>query len=449
MQEQAVIQNQETELFKNYELRGWELNPRIYKILAASLIVNIFIVVGLAKANFLTAKSCDTAIMSSVCSVLDALYVGSDILSADSEFVSKDYENTEISENDEIIMVDMTGEYPPLEYPAGYFALANQNDFMAMPSDPNMLLPQPFDTTGMPNNPTAAPQTDLLNTNPNLPPQNDNVIQGEMPSSPLGTTTPSFPKIKTPRIPKSSKTKPLKNDSPKTLPNTNGETTAENKSNENQKPVESDSVKEIEINKKPFEDLGDSVNEKLAKNEIDLNKPFTVVLDGALTADGKFDPKKTRFVKTSGDEKMVDVAKSALEAIGNSGFLGYLKNSGVEKVNFTLVQDDKQIYAIIVSDQKTPEKASTTASGLNTMLSALVIADKSGLKKLDDNSRILLNNSKVTSDGKNFVLNFTLPKADAQNLINQTLKERAEKKASQPNTKTEIGNNNTNAQVAK
>ena len=444
MQEQAVIQTQESELFKNYELKGWEPSPRLYKILAASFILNMFLVVGLAKANFLTAKSCDTVIMSSVCSVLDTLYVGSEILSSDTEFVSKDYDKTELSD-DEIIMVDLTGESPPLTYPEGYFALANpEQQFMALPNDPNMMLPQSPDFSAIPNSPTTP---DLLNTNPTLPPQNNNVIQGQLPSSPLGdsTTTLNVPKSK--KLPK-SKTNPLKNESPKELPNLNSNTTAE-KTDENKKPVESETVKEVEINKKPFEDLGDAVNEKLAKNEVDLNQPFLVVMDGTITPDGKLDRKKSRFIRSDGDQKMVDVAKQAIEAVGDSGFLGYLKNQGVDRVNFQMGQDDKQFMVIIVSDQKNPNKANTTASGFNTLLQGLTLADQTGISKLDERSKFLISNAKVTSNGNNFVFNFVIPKPDGHKLIQDSLRERAEKKAAQPSTKTEAGNSNTNAQLSK
>ena len=193
----------------------------------------------------------------------------------------------------------------------------------------------------------------------------------------------------------------------------------------------------VEINRKPFEDLGDALNDKIEKKEIDLSKPFSVVLDGTITNDGKLDAKKSKFIKFDGDEQMVNVAKDAIEAVGNSGFLGYLKNNGIDRVNFTMVQDDKQIYVLIVSDQKTPEKAATTASGFNTLISGIKILDQNGLKKLDDNSKTLVENSKVSSDGKNFVLNFTIPKQNAQDLINKSLKERAEKKNNPSNSSGE------------
>ena len=130
---------------------------------------------------------------------------------------------------------------------------------------------------------------------------------------------------------------------------------------------------------------------------------------------------------------MIIVAKDTIEAFGDSGFLAYLKNYGIDKINLTLKQDDTQIQALIVSDQKNENKAKTVASGFNTLLAALIMVDRNNIQKLDDSSRLLVNNAKVTTDGNNFVLTVAIPKAEAQEMINKSLKDRAEKKAGQLN----------------
>ena len=444
----------ETDLFKNYEIKNWELSPRLYKIFAASAIFNVMALLIFAQSDLLTRKGCESPMVSKVCQVLDTVYVGSLLLGTDTEFASKDYEKNEL-EDAEITFIDVTGQTlpsPPLTYPEGYFAIANPEEYAMRQQQMQMMNGDPSGFTmppvgSIPTNP-ATPNNDLMNVTPTLPQQNNNPVVGNIPNSPLGpgpiARSKRYQGRKFPRV-KPIKTPNLANESPNNLPDL-GEETAKNEKEEpkkeEQKPLESDPVKEIEINKKPFEDLGDALNEKLDKKEVDLSQPFKVVLDGSLTADGKLDPKKSRFVESKGDEGMVNIAKTAIEAIGNSGFLGYLKNSGVDKVKITLVQDDKQIYAIVTSDQKSVADARSTASGFNTILSGLKIADESGLRKLDDNSKTLVNNSKVTSDGKNFVLNFAIPKQDAQILINKSLKDRAEKKASQPEGgKSEIDRN--------
>jgi len=442
------MQEQEKAIFQNYEIRNWNYSPRLYKILGAAAIFNLMTILVLAQTDVLTARGCDSPFVGRVCQVIDTIYVGSTLVGTDSEFVSNELEDADIT------YIDVSSASPPLTYPEGYFAIANPyDDFTAMQNPMNdfsMTNPIP----GFSGNPTInANPSDLMAVPQVTPTPNNKAIQGPIPTSPfsMGDNPVPMPNatITTRKFPR---TKPLRNISPDKLPNLDGEKIAGIKEEKVEKPkeeIKSDPVAEVEINKKPFEDLGDFVNESLAKNEIDLNKPFLVVMDGVITADGKLDRKKSKFVKAEGDEKMKEVARQAIEAVGNSGFLAYLKNSGVDRVTFTLVQDDKQINAIIVSDQKTPEKAGTTASGFNTLLSGLKLLDQNGLKKLDDNSRTLIENSKITSEGKNFVLNFALPKPVAQGIITKTLKERAEKRAvQQPKSSAETNSNSQNA-VAK
>lgn len=440
------MQEQEKDLFKGYEIKSWNFTPRIYKIIAVSAVFNLLTLLVFAQSNLLTRKGCDSPFVSSICQVLDTVYVGSALLGTDSEFVSKDYENNELADA-EITFIDVTGDTPPLRYPEGYFALANPEEFAAMQNS-DFMMQNPID--GIPTTPIMPNGTDLMNTPQIVPPTNNNPIAGNIPDSPFGIAgdnpTVTMPQPKRVRIPKPPK---MKNSSPNELPKLGADAATENSDKKPEgdkaatgktpKAVESETVSEIEINKKPFEDLGDGINDLLAKKQIDLSKNFTVVLDGAIKADGKLDPdpKKSRFIKSEGDEQMVNVAKDAIEAVGNSGFLGYLKNLGVDRVNLTMVQDNEKIYVLIVSDQKSPEKAATTASGFNAMISSIKFADQNGLKTLDDNSKTLVNNSKVSSDGKNFVLNFTIPKQDAQNLIKQSLKQRAEKKINQPGSNSE------------
>ena len=435
------MQEQEKELFESYEVKSWNLTPRIYKIIGAAAAFHLLAIAFIAQTNLLTKKGCDSPFVSQICQVLDTVYVGSALLGTNSEFVSKDYERNELADA-EITYIDATGETPPLKYPEGYFALANPEEFAAMQ---NADFSIDNSIPGFPTNPTIQNDTNLLNTPQIVPTPNNNAIKGKIPDSPFTfgnnpiASTPPIKRIRIPKPPRVNNTSPGKlpsfeeftgknKNNPTLDANANTDTAKEDKTEKVQKSVESEPVAGLEINKKPFEDLGDALIEKIAKKEVDLNKPFTVVLDGTISADGKLDPKKSRFIKFEGDEQMVNVAKDAIEAVGSSGFLGYLKNNGIDRVNFTMVQDDKQIYVLIVSDQKTPEKAATTASGFNTLISGIKILDQNGLKKLDDNSKTLINNSKVSSDGKNFVLNFTIPKQNAQDLINKSLRERAEKK---------------------
>ncbi|HXH69121.1 MAG TPA: hypothetical protein VNI60_02120, partial [Pyrinomonadaceae bacterium] len=404
---------QEKELFESYEIKNWELSPRLYKILGVALVANLLVVLVAGQIN-LTQKGCDTPFVSGICQVLNTVYIGSTLLGTDDEYVSKEYVKNELEDAD-ITYIDVSSDTPPLKYPEGYFALANPNDIAAMQNTDFPAIP--FDMNGFPTNPTVSNGTDLMNTPQVVPTPNDNAVKGNVPDSPFsfGSENPTIKTspYKSGKIRNYTPPKPprIKNSSPKMLPSDEelaGKTkdkdskdkTEEKQPDENQPPVGSDAVTAVEINKKPLEDFAETVLEKTAvenKQKIDLTKPFMVVMDGVISKDGKFVRAKSKYVKSAGDQEMIDVAKEAIEAIGNSGLLGFLRNLDVEKINFTLVQDDKQIYAIIASDQKSPERANTLTSGFNGLLKSAYLLDSTGMKKLGDDEKVLLNSAKTSS----------------------------------------------------
>ena len=181
-----------------------------------------------------------------------------------------------------------------------------------------------------------------------------------------------------------------------------------------------------------------------------MTKSFKVQMIGELDKDGKLDATKSRYVKfkpeEQGDQAMVDIAKAAIEAINNSGLFYYLKTQGVDKVEFLLVQDDKQISAIITSSQKSEERAKTISSGLNGLLAL------AGTQVKEEELKTLIKSAKVEPKGKNFILNFNIEKPVAQEMIARKLQEaEAKKKAEEqqnakPNSTATV---NTNQKAAK
>ncbi len=444
MQEQEVIIHKEQAEFVNpkppakaqedgflekYEIKNWEFSPRIYKILAASAIFNILLLMVFAQTNILQARACDSPWVGRVCQVLDTVYVGSKLLSNESEFASLPYERTEIEEAD-VVWINQTGT-EPLNYPEGYFALANpESQFETMMTDPMLGNSgfQDFNNQIPPasNIPPSAPMTGF-----NLPPQKlpkaskNRII---IPDTPIGDNPIGENAAKNP------KPDAKKPDAAETAKN---ETEQETK----QPGLESLPVAEDIINKKPLQDFGDGVLEKVSKKEVDLTKAFSVVMVGTITKDGKFDRKKSAFLKTGGDEAMINVAKLAIEAIGDSGILTYLRTLNVETIKFELVQDDKQIYAIITSDQKNEQSAKAVTSGLNTAISIGKMTVK------EEDTLALLNAAKVESKDKNFILNFKMDKPFAQELIKKQLQKAEEKRKQpqQPNSTAQTGSVNKTA----
>ncbi|HXG84227.1 MAG TPA: hypothetical protein VNI84_09385, partial [Pyrinomonadaceae bacterium] len=212
------MQQQEKELFKSYEIKNWELSPRIYKIIGVSLMANLLVLFVAGQIN-LTQKGCDTPFVSGICQVLNTVSIGSALLGTDEEYVSKEYVKNELEDAD-ITYIDVSSDTPPLKYPEGYFALANPNDFAAMQNPDFPAMPTIDD---FPNNPIVSGGTDLMNTPQVVPTPNDNALKGTVPDSPFsfGSENPTVKtspyksgksQIYTRKLPK------IKNDSPKTLP---------------------------------------------------------------------------------------------------------------------------------------------------------------------------------------------------------------------------------------
>jgi hypothetical protein len=448
---------QEQELFQGYEVRNWDFSPRIYKILALSAIFNVLALLVVAQTNLLTTKGCDSPLVGGVCQVLDTLVVGGTVLTTNNEYVNEPYSPTELPSADEITWVQV-GE-DPFKYPEGYQGFSRPESIttpIEIPTDGSF----PANIPGIPNPTTNGGSTDLMSQPQVLPQPNNNAITGDLPKSPFTfDDNPTIPKGKSPRIrttPKGQKNRTLNNNSPGKLPDLTPNQTAEKDPNKVVKNPTAETTAEPKINKKVMKDYAAFVRDKYDKKEIDLTQNFKVVAEGVLTKEGKLDitpdkntkQPKSRILAKEGNQQMTDVVEKAIAAIGDSGWLVYLRDQGVEKINFTVVQDNDNLQVIITSDLTTPERANTVTSGLGGVISGALMLDKNGFKKLGDDEKVLLNNAKVAVNPQNtkqFVLNFVLPKPIAQEMITRKLKEPPTEEVKPQSTAQIKENNRTSA----
>jgi hypothetical protein len=453
----------EPELFETYyEINKPHTSPMMWKIVGTTLAIHFVAFITLSQVNLLQTKACDSPYVNKVCEVLDAAYLGSVFLGTERSSVSSPYEKTELEDAD-ITFVDVS-DLDKFKYPEGYFEPEiTEVDNSVMPIDANGI-PLPTSVNGFPGIPNSANSTFNPTLNPVLPKSgnigrnkggfgnngfgkgavlptpNPKAITGTIPDSPFSVSgeNPTIgrndkPKVistaPTPKNPTLSNKSP---DLPKLKGDENAAVNGKPKVDKTPTPnTNSNPVAEVDINKKPLTDLAEMVFAKLTAKEVDLTQPFTVVMDGTLTREGRFDatkdPKtkqsKSKFIKAEGDAKTVEVVQQAIEALGDSGWLGYLRNLGVEKVNFTLIQDNDNLRAVITSDLPNPDKANTVSSGFRGLVQTALLLDKTGAKKLGEDEKTLLNSAKVTSEGKNFILNVVIPKDAAQALIQKKLQE--------------------------
>ncbi len=421
-QETPVVVTQNGELFNNYEVKTWELSPRIYKILGASALFNVLVVALFSQANILTMKGCESPFVGRVCQVLDTVYVSTVLFGTERDYVDVAYERIDLGSSD-ITMIDVSNVAPQLSYPEGYFQLANPEQFM---TSEDGSLPSGFMAPGIPfgagpSNPTVVtpPNAGLISRAPRLPRANPNAVRGRTPTSPF-------------EVEGDEDDEESSNDetaSANSNANSNGQVARSNSNQEDSNINPTNPVEGVAINRKPLNDFADEVLVKWAAKEVGLDEEFKVVLDGYLTKDGKLDPIKSKWDvnKQEGDPRMIEIGKKSLEALSQSGWLGYLSGFNVERINFVLVQNKDEITAVVTSSQRTAERAKTVASGLNLLISGGRMSTQDG-----SDEKLLLQRANVTTEGSNFVLNFKIAKPVAQEMINRRLKEAQARKSQQP-----------------
>lgn len=180
----------------------------------------------------------------------------------------------------------------------------------------------------------------------------------------------------------------------------------------------------IEINKKPLKDFTQSVKGK----NLDWTKPFLVEMESSLTKDGKFDKEKTKFTKSEGDAELVEVVKQSFEAIGESGWLGYLSSQGIKQVKISVTQNSENFFVSLISEQPTVAKANTLSSGLNSIITTVLMMDKNGVKKLGSDEIKLLQGARATAQEKTVNMNVALSASDFQEMIKRRINEAKENK---------------------
>jgi hypothetical protein len=443
-QELSEVQTHPGDLFYNYEIKNWNFTPRLYKILAGSAIFNILALITIASSGVLTTRGCDSPFVGRVCQVLDTVYIGSLLFGTEREYADVDYTKTELEDAD-VTFVDVTGVTPPLAYPAGYFQLANPEQQFADMTDP--ALGNGFVAPGIPySNPTIGGQG-LINTPAIKPNANPNAVVGDLPTDgPLGPSTDN------PTIPGNRKGRRGGKVSDNTTADANTKNPKDTNANtanpaDGENPdVATEDKNGIFINKRPMREKAKESIEKIEAQAVKIDAPFKVVLSATLDLgkDGKtYVLKNPKPVPSNppvkNDPVMEKFVQDWILAVGDAGWFGYLTRVQPQPKNLiiTVEQNDMELVASVKADQPSENQAKTSSSSLAFLLN-LYAATASG----DD--QVFLKQASVSTEGKNFVLNFKLPKPQVQEMIMRKLAESKEKEA-KPNGNAEAKPNDNTA----
>src|SRR5688572_33106292 len=358
------------ELFANIEVNKDNWWPKLVKLLGGSVGLHLLLLLAVVYVPGLRA----------------ALNIA--VLVADSSFVEKDYEQTLIGED--IQMVEIAGD--KFRYPDGYWAAEGQPVDMPPPTIPEVpfVAQAPPITNSFPE-PSPSPTPDLFATGIPSP-------------SPVTSVSPE----------------PVAKASASPSPSTPAKLTPEQAQTELEKTAKENNLdlpKEGEINKKALKDFAAYANDLKNQGKLDLNKPFEIVIEAQLDDKGKL--VKPVFKKKDGDENLVELFGRMVSALNDSGFLTYLSPISKDNPNSTVTimikQGEKEVLASVESETTSPERAKALAGVLNNLL-YFGAGSRAG-----KDEEVIMKNTNATPDGKKVVVNFSMPRQSVVDMIKKQM----------------------------
>ena len=361
--------NKVTELFANFEINReprWQLLARFS---AGSLVLHVLFLISVFY----------------VPGVRDALNIAS--IFSGAQYVDADYDKTSIE--DDATVLDLAHE--KFQYPEGYFATTATDPALdpfaaQIVEEPTPVAPPP----PMPEIPKPTPTPTPL-PSPSATP------------TPQPTVSPALPGEATNgAVAGASPTPKSKEEIDKDL----------NKIAADNKIVRPD---EGAINKRPLKDWLARANELKVKGELDLSGIIELIIEAELDSNGKLHNPKV--VQKTGDPKLIEITKDFVAALSDSNALYFLKDpkfpEEIRQLRLTVKMDATEVVASVETEAKTPERAKELATGYN----ALLVGGQ--FLKSGKDEEVLYKNTKITSNGKQLIVNFKMPRADAGAMLSK------------------------------
>lgn len=349
------------ELFENYRVDRVPRWPIMTRLAAGSIVLHaIFILVVLY-----------------VPAVRDALNIASII--AGSDYVDRDYKRTQIG--DRAVIIELPRD--KFRYPDGYF----NKEIATVPA------PDPFAPVVVATAPPVVPPFANGKRNVITPPVPE-ASASPSPATPAATTDPT------------TTTAGTQSEVDRTLDQTAA----------NFNIVRPD---ENSVNKRPLREWLQRSNELKAQGKLDLSKAVEIVIVAKFDDKGQL-TEPPEVVQKSGDPVLSDVAKDMVGAIIDSNALSFLRDPKKQsfetrQLRFTIKMDQNVVMAIVETEVESPERAEQLALGYSLLL-------KGGeIQKQGQDEEIIYRNTKVTSNGKQIVVNFTLPRQQAGEMLKKQL----------------------------
>jgi hypothetical protein len=184
-------------------------------------------------------------------------------------------------------------------------------------------------------------------------------------------------------------------------------------------------INETEFNKRPLKDWLAKANDLKEKGTIDLNAVLEITVEAKLTEDCKLEDPKV--VQKSGDQQMIVLAKELAAAIGDSRMLLFLKDpEKVQKdqkglrcdpmqLRFNVKLDQTDFNASVETEADSVERAAQLSGVYNWALAG------GAINKKGRDEEIIFKNTKVTSEGKQIIVHFKMPRQTAGEMLKKQI----------------------------
>jgi hypothetical protein len=362
------------ELFANAEINREPRWPILSKLAAASLALHAVL---LASLIYIPA-------------VRDTFNIAA--LLSDTGFTDKAYTKTEIGEDVQMLQLPAA----KFRYPDGYFATETQ-----------LLLAQAIQATPAAGPPITVDLTQTSTPSPSPTP--------EASPSPTVAPAPGASPTSSPTVTTAENAKP---ETPKTSEEAEAELNKIAAENSVVRPSEN------EINTRPLKDWLARADNMRNRGELDLTAAVEITIAAKLSPECKLID--ANVVQKTGDARLVDVAKEMVGAIGDSGMLSFLRDPKKVKdpkvltcdpmpLQLTIKLDQTEISAKVETEADTPQRATEMASGYNGLLTVGQFARRG------KDEEVLYRNTKVTSEDKKILVNFSMPRQTASEMLKKQL----------------------------
>lgn len=363
----SVVELEMAELFGNFEVNRESRWRLFLGLLGGSLALHLALAAGVYYAPPL----------------LDAVGLAS--LGRTARYVDKAYSKTVVGEDVQILQWGQK-----FHYPDGYFAPPGQ-------------LVNPLE---LPKIISQAPPPKVLSTPTPIP--SPSPLPSPSPSTaPVGSVV-------------ASNNQPTPNQ-PTAQSNTAKDAAAD--TNKNATDESTLGVNDDEINTRPLKDWLARANALKEKGLLDLTSTLEMTIDARLSPDCNLADAKV--VQKSGDPQMIEIAKDLASAISDSRMLLYLKDPAkLEKeqkkktlkcdpvsLRFTVKLDQNDFNAKVETEADSPDRAAELTRAYNF---ALAVGE---IKKRGHDEEVIFKNTKVTSEGKQIIVHFNLPRQNASELL--------------------------------